>query len=99
MDDGDSASTRYNDFDDERRERLEEARDRIDAAIKDYISIVREDDFADDPPFVQGWLVSAEWTNVEAERDNWGGRDVIAPHGQMLSVGHGLAAWASTRHE
>ncbi len=98
-DDNDEPLSRgYSDWDDDRKARYDAARDRVAAGIADCVNILREDGFADDPPYVQGWVVAAEWTNVEAERDNWGGRETITPHGQMLSTGLGLSAWAAHRH-
>lgn len=98
MDGDEPLSLGYLAWAEERRARFDAARDRIAAAVSDCIQILREDEHPDDPPFVQGWMVAAEWTNVAAERENWGGRDTIEPHGQMLSIGTGLGAWAANRH-
>ncbi|QKS17303.1 hypothetical protein HUN59_14770 [Curtobacterium sp. Csp2] len=88
----------YMSWDDERRARFDEARERAAKAIADMCRIHTEDDHTDDPPYVQGWVAVAEWTNVEFERNNAGGRYIFSPYGQMLSVGAGLADWARSRH-
>jgi hypothetical protein len=88
----------YMTWDDERRARFDEARERAATAIADLARIQAEDDFPNDPPYVQGWIAIAEWTNVEFERSNSGGRHIFTPFGQMLSVGGGLADWARQRH-
>ena len=88
----------YTDWDDEKRARYDAARDRLSAAINEMAAITAEQQFPDDIPFVQGWVVAIEFTNVELERDNAGGRYLFSPNGQMLSVSAGLALWAVERH-
>lgn len=97
-DEGTPISRGYTEWDDERRARYDAARERVATAINDCVQIMREDEHAADPPFIQGWIAAAEWTNIAAERENWGGRDIVAPHGQMLSVGQGLSVFAANRH-
>lgn len=88
----------YMTWDDKRRARYDEARERAAAALADLARISSEDDYPDDPPYIQGWIAAVEWTNVEFERSNTGGRYIFSPFGQMLSVGAGLADWARQRH-
>lgn len=57
------------------------------------MAILAEYNFPGDEPFVQGWAAAVEWTNVELERDDAGGRYKITPIGQMLSTTEGLGAY------
>ncbi|MEE6273517.1 hypothetical protein V2J56_09180 [Georgenia sp. MJ206] len=52
----------------------------------------------DDPPYVQAWALAWEWTNVELERENRGGRDLATPRGQALSTSLGLGTYLADRH-
>jgi hypothetical protein len=88
----------YLSWDDERRGRYDEARERAAKALADLARISNEDEYPDDPPYIQGWVAAAEWTNVDLERRNQGGRYIFSPFGQMLSVGAGLADWMRQRH-
>ncbi|MDT0211230.1 hypothetical protein [Curtobacterium sp. BRD11] len=98
MSDDSPLSGGYMTWDDERRARYDEARERAATALADLARIHTEDEFPDDPPYIQGWIAAVEWTNVEYERSNAGGRYIFSPFGQMLSVGAGLADWARHRH-
>lgn len=98
MDDDEPVTSGYMSWDDDRRARFDEARARVASAIAELCSIQEEDEYPNDPPYVQGWIAAAEWTNVDLERSNRGGRHIFSPQGQMLSVGEGLADWARTRH-
>lgn len=97
MDEDDELGS-YTDLPDEIRAQLEQARTAVDVAVRDYVRILRSADFPDDPPYIQGWVVGCEWTNVTLERGNAGGRDVIAPEGQMLAVGSGLGQYIVNRY-
>lgn len=62
------------------------------------ITELRNPDTGDDTPFVQAWVLCAEWTNIECERENKGGISVTAPHGQMLSASRGLADYIADHY-
>lgn len=87
-------SSSYADWDQERRDRYDAERERIQSALSALLSICYEDEHAGDPPYLQGWVAVTEWTNVELEQNNQGGRHTFTPHGQMFSIGAGLAAYA-----
>lgn len=50
----------YMTWDDERRARYDQARERVAAAIADLARIHYEDEYPSDPPYVQGWIAVAE---------------------------------------
>jgi hypothetical protein len=80
----------------ERQQRYDAARARVADALTELVTIASEDTDHMDPPFIQRWMVSCEWTSIELERNDAGGRHVFAPQGQMLSVTAGLSEWAKT---
>lgn len=82
---------------DEHSALIAETRSAVDKAIKDYIQAIRGPAFPDDAPYVQGWAVGVEWTNIWTEQENIGGQDVLTPYGQMLSITAGLGLLISKR--
>lgn len=81
----------------EERAALDVAREKIAAGIREYVSLLRDDEFEGDNPYVQEWIVGVEWTNVELERENKGARDVIARDGATLSAALGLGIYIRDR--
>lgn len=83
------------DFDitEEYQEKIDAARTEVGKAIDHYVQLLRGPSFPEDPPFVQGWVACAEWTNIWMERENKGGREIVTPQGQMLSLTEGLGAF------
>ena len=86
--------TRYIDWDEQRKARYDDARERLQAALAECIKIQHEDDdeidTVADAPYLQGWVAAAEWTNITLEQTDRGGRSTVYPQGQMFSVGIGL---------
>ena len=80
---------------DEYRAKLDVARIEVGKAVDKYIQLLRGPVYPDDPPFIQGWVVGVEYTNIWMEKENKGGRDIITPEGQMLSLTEGLGAFVA----
>lgn len=68
--------------------------DAIRPHIARIVQLRYQEEYPDDPPYVQGFIVAAEWTNVDLERTNQGGISVASPRGQALSMSRGLGMYA-----
>lgn len=73
-------------MDPERLAALEEQREIISKAISEFVRLASQ---ADDP-FVTGWVIGVEWTNVGMEQAQQAARNAIAPNSQMVSASQGL---------
>lgn len=92
--------SRYIEWDEDRKARYDTARAKVDEAVREILQAAYEEDFdANDPPYPQGWVLITEFTNIELEQTDAGGRYIAAPQGQTFSLGHGLCAWGMTRFE
>lgn len=69
---------------------IEEARDELDKAIKNFVSVMRDPAFPGDAPYVQAWAVALEWTNIWSEQTLSIGPEIIAPNTQLISTTAGL---------
>jgi len=89
--------TDWNELSDDTKAALEVERTAIERHIRRYIEVLRADEHPGDLPIVQEWVVGCEWTNIELEQSNKGGRDVIMRDGATLSAGLGLGAYIQGR--
>jgi len=83
------------DITEEYQAQIDAARIEVGKAVDRYTQLLRGPAFPEDPPFVQGWAVGVEWTNIWMEKENKGGREIITPQGQMLSLTEGLGAYVA----
>jgi len=91
---------RYIDWEQERKDRYDAARNDLEEALKKCATIAYEDTYGpEDAPFIQGWVAIAEFTNIALEQSDAGARVTVSPQGQTLSTGMGLAAWSVTTYE
>lgn len=90
------------DLPDDKRNRAQVIREQLAALISEYVDVIRTDIDesvqGNDRPIVQAWVVGIEWTNIELERNDMGGRDSITPDGQTLSNSAGLGAYIADRY-
>lgn len=87
----------------EKRQRAIAIKGEMATLVAEFLDVIRtdEDEYvtAGDPPYLQAWVIGCEWTNMRLEQEDKGGRDVIAPEGQTLSNGAGLAAYILSRYQ
>lgn len=87
----------WGDLSDDAKAELDVERAEIETHVRRYIEIMRGDQYPGDLPFVQDWVLACEWTNVELERDDKAGRDVIMRDGGTLSGALGLGVYIRDR--
>lgn len=87
----------YADLTDAQQAALEAERVKIERHVRRYVELLREDDHPNDLPIIQEWVVGVEWTNVELEQSNRGGRDVIMRDGGTISAALGLGVYIRDR--
>ena len=81
-------------IDDERQAAIDAECDIIRAALA-RLTLARNPECADDPPYIVGWIASVEWTNSDLERTDRAGTFMQAPPPQALSMSRGLAEFAA----